>query len=134
MSKSKTLALITCITLASGMSYGATLDDLLNSYKQAGATTFDVRWAQDNWVTKHKDTKSGEDRSCSTCHSNNLKNPGKHATTGKVIEPIAPTVTKDRLTDPAKIEKWFKRNCTWVLGRECTPTEKGSYLLFISQH
>lgn len=133
MNKSKLLALTTCITLASGMSYGATLDDILNSYKQAGATSFDAQWAKSNWSTKHKDTKSGEDRSCSTCHTDNLKNQGKHATTGKVIEPIAPTVTKDRLTDPAKIEKWLKRNCNWVLGRECTPAEKGSYLLFISK-
>lgn len=127
------LALTSGITFAASPSFATTVDDMLRNYKQAGATHFDEQWARDNWTTTHKDIQSGEDRSCSTCHSNDLRKQGKHATTGKLIEAIAPTVTKDRLTDPAKIEKWFKRNCTWVLGRECTPTEKGSYLLFISK-
>jgi hypothetical protein len=35
------------------------------------------------------------------------------------------SVTPARYTDPAKVEKWFKRNCTEVLGRVCTAQEKG---------
>ena len=36
----------------------------------------------------------------------------------------------------AKVEKWFKRNCNDVLGRVCTPLEKGdvlSYLLTVKK-
>jgi hypothetical protein len=56
--------------------------------------------------------------------------PGR-ALTGKTIEPVAVSVTPTRYTDPAKVEKWFKRNCTEVLGRECTPQEKGDWLTFV---
>ncbi|HCS12500.1 MAG TPA: hypothetical protein DIW28_01710, partial [Zetaproteobacteria bacterium] len=42
----------------------------------------------------------------------------------KRIEPMAPSVNPERLTDPAKIEKWFGRNCEWTIGRDCTAQEK----------
>ena len=44
---------------------------------------------------------------------------------------MAPSVNPKRLTDRSKIEKWFKRNCKWTLGRECTPQEKGDILTFL---
>lgn len=53
------------------------------------------------------------------------------ALTGKTIEPVAVSVAPTRYTDPAKVEKWFKRNCTEVLGRECTPQKKGDWLTFV---
>ena len=37
-----------------------------------------------------------------------------------------------RFTDPEKVAKWFLRNCTSVLGRECTAIEKGDFLTFMS--
>ena len=77
------------------------------------------------------DAKSGEKRRCSLCHSEDLRRTGKHAVTGKVIEPLAPSANPKRLTDPEHIEKWFTRNCKWTLGRECTPQEKGDFLLMI---
>ena len=33
--------------------------------------------------------------------------------------------------DPKKVEKWFKRNCQWVPGRECTPKEKGDFITYM---
>ena len=51
--------------------------------------------------------------------------------TGKAIEPLAPSANPKRLTDPEHIEKWFLRNCKWTLGRECTPQEKGDFLVMI---
>jgi hypothetical protein len=45
--------------------------------------------------------------------------------------PMALSVSPARYTDPAKVEKWFKRNCNEVLGRECTPQEKGDWLSFM---
>ena len=68
--------------------------------------------------------------SCTTCHGKDTRGAGR-TLTGKAIEPIAVSVTPTRYTDPAKVEKWFKRNCTEVLGRECTPQEKGDWLTFV---
>jgi len=73
---------------------------------------------------------SGEARSCATCHTENPSASGK-TPAGKVIEPISPAVNKSRFTDPKKVEKWFTRNCKWVLERECTDNEKGDYIAFM---
>jgi Domain of unknown function (DUF1924) len=69
--------------------------------------------------------------SCSTCHT---KDPTKSGQTraGQAIAPMAVSVTPDRFSDLAKVEKWFKRNCDTVLGRECTPLEKGDFITFLS--
>ncbi|MBI5328984.1 MAG: DUF1924 domain-containing protein [Betaproteobacteria bacterium] len=69
--------------------------------------------------------------SCASCHTDNVKTQGKHAKTGKVIEPLAPAAHPERLTDPAKVEKWFKRNCNDVLQRACTAQEKGDVLVWL---
>ena len=50
---------------------------------------------------------------------------------GKVVEPLAPAANPDRLTDRREVEKWFKRNCTQVMGRECTAEEKGHFLTYL---
>jgi len=69
--------------------------------------------------------------SCTGCHTDNLKASGKHAKTGKVIEPLAPVANPIRLSDPAKVEKWFKRNCNDVLQRACTAQEKGDVMTWL---
>ncbi|MBI5563240.1 MAG: DUF1924 domain-containing protein [Deltaproteobacteria bacterium] len=71
-----------------------------------------------------------EERSCTVCHTADPKRMGK-TTVGKPIEPMAASVNKERFTDPKKVEKWFKRNCEWVLERECTPKEKGNYIHYM---
>ena len=53
-------------------------------------------------------------------------------TVGQAIKPMAVSVTPDRFTDMAKTEKWFRRNCKTVLGRECTPVEKGDFIAFMT--
>jgi hypothetical protein len=71
--------------------------------------------------------------SCTTCHTAAPRQPGQ-TRAGKEIAPLAVSVTPDRFTDEEKVDLWFKRNCTGVLGRECTPLEKGDFLAFaISQ-
>jgi hypothetical protein len=45
---------------------------------------------------------------------------------------LAPSAQSDRFSDPEKVEKWFKRNCTWTWGRECTAQEKGDFLAYLS--
>jgi hypothetical protein len=44
---------------------------------------------------------------------------------------MAVSANPKRYTNRADIEKWFKRNCEQVLGRECTLTEKGNFLTFM---
>ncbi|MBU0500203.1 MAG: DUF1924 domain-containing protein [Gammaproteobacteria bacterium] len=74
-----------------------------------------------------------EGRLCADCHGSELKAPGKHVKTGKRIEAMAPSVNPGRLADLKKVEKWFKRNCEWTWGRECTAQEKGHLLAWLSQ-
>ncbi len=76
-------------------------------------------------------TKQGGDMSCSSCHTDNPAATGKHAKTGKAINPLAPSANAERFTDPAKVDKWFKRNCNDVLARVCTPQEKGDFLTYL---
>ncbi len=71
------------------------------------------------------------DWSCATCHTENPRQAGRHAVTGKAIEPMAPAFNPGRLTDPAKVEKWFRRNCKDVLSRECTAQEKGDVMVYL---
>jgi mono/diheme cytochrome c family protein len=67
---------------------------------------------------------------CISCHGKDPRGAGR-TTTGKSIEAVAVSATPTRYTDPAKVEKWFKRNCNDVLGRECTPQEKGDWLTYV---
>ncbi|HEX5364466.1 MAG TPA: DUF1924 domain-containing protein [Gallionella sp.] len=70
---------------------------------------------------------------CASCHGNDLKANGKHVITGKVIEPFSPSANPERFTSTKKVEKWFKRNCKEVVGRECTAAEKADFIQFVTQ-
>lgn len=76
-------------------------------------------------------SRHGSDWSCASCHTDHPAAVGRHAATGKVIQPLAPAVNVDRLTDPAKVDKWFRRNCGDVLGRECTSREKADVVAWL---
>jgi hypothetical protein len=76
-------------------------------------------------------SKHGKDWSCATCHTAVPTVDGKHATTGKVIAPMAPASHAQRFTDAAKTEKWFRRNCNDVVGRECSPAEKADVMTWL---
>lgn len=73
----------------------------------------------------------GGEWSCASCHTRNPAADGKHAKTAKTITPLAPAANGQRFTDAAKVDKWFKRNCNDVLGRACTPQEKGDVLTYL---
>lgn len=83
------------------------------------------------WTKTHAQPDGSAPRSCVTCHGEDLTAPGRHAVTGKVIEPLAPSVNPRRLTDPDKVATWLLRNCRWTLGRACTPEEKANFISFI---
>ena len=76
--------------------------------------------------------QNASDWSCATCHTEDPKGLGEHCETHKKIKPIAPSANPDRFTDAAKVEKWFKRSCKDVLGRECSAQEKGDFLVYLA--
>jgi mono/diheme cytochrome c family protein len=69
--------------------------------------------------------------SCAACHTASPLNSGK-TRAGKAIDPMAVSANPKRFTDIAVTEKWFGRNCKSVIGRECTPQEKGDFITFLS--
>ncbi len=108
-------------------------DELMARYQSEGAGAFDAARGALLWKKETKGDE-GETMSCSgSCHNKDLGKQGKHHKTGKVIEPMAPSVNTERLTDVKKIEKWFKRNCNDAWSRACTPQEKGDILKFLIQ-
>ena len=100
---------------------------LLQEYQQTSKRAFSAQEGKLLWI------EVANDRSCTTCHSTSVKKMGKHKRTGKIIQPMSPTVNSERLTDTKKIKKWLLRNCKWTFGRECTAQEKGNILLWLSQ-
>lgn len=69
---------------------------------------------------------------CVSCHTEDPGRPGQHVVTHKDIKPLAPSANPERFTDAAKVEKWFKRNCKEVVGRECTAGEKADFIAFVA--
>ncbi|MBA3998218.1 MAG: hypothetical protein C0489_04500 [Candidatus Accumulibacter sp.] len=73
----------------------------------------------------------GGDWSCASCHTDNPAQAGAHVVTKKRIEPLAPAANPKRFTDPARVDKWFRRNCKDVLSRACSAEEKGDVLAYL---
>lgn len=121
------------VLLAQTVSASPAMDAMLKMYSDAGAGPFSAEAGQRMWTETHNNVRAPVERRCSSCHTNNLSNGGKHVKTQKTIKPMAPSVNAERLTDTKKIEKWFKRNCKWTLGRECSAQEKGNFLLYIQK-
>jgi hypothetical protein len=128
-SKACTLAFM--LFAASSVAVAGAVDELLQEFKAQGAGPFTIAAGEQLWQREVTDAETGEVRRCALCHTTDLRQRGRHATTGKVIDPMAPSVNAERLTDREKIEKWLARNCKWTLGRACTPQEKGDALTMI---
>lgn len=76
-------------------------------------------------------SRHGNEWSCSSCHGMPPTANGKHASTGRSIAPLAPAFNPKAFTDTAKVDKWFRRNCNDVVGRECSATEKADVLTYL---
>jgi len=109
----------------SGVVGAATPPELLKTYEAQSGKASSVRGEQ------FFNSKHGKEWSCASCHENPPNHDTKHIVTGKVIKPLAPVANPTRFTDDAKVEKWFKRNCNDVLGRECTAQEKADVLSWL---
>jgi mono/diheme cytochrome c family protein len=104
----------------------ATPAELLAGYAAQAGAPADAARGQQLFTNRH-----GKDWSCASCHGASPTGEGKHASTGKPIAPLAPAFNPERFTDPAKSEKWFRRNCKDVLARECTAGEKADVLAWL---
>ncbi len=120
------LSAVLVMAALAGAAQAATPAAILAGYSaQAGAPAVPARGQQ------LFNARQGREWSCATCHGATPTQAGKHATTGKSIEALAPLANAARFTDPAKVEKWFRRNCNDVAGRECTAAEKADVLSWL---
>jgi len=119
------------LILLSSSAHAAVVDDVLKGFKKQGATIGRVEQGKLMWTQTHEASRKPVQRSCQSCHSKDLSQQGKHVKTGKPIKPMAPSINAERLSDAKKIAKWFKRNCKWVLGRECTAQEKADVISYL---
>ena len=109
------------------------VNDLINSYQTQGAKSANAVQGKKLWTTEFVIKNQMNKRSCSSCHTANLQNQGKHLSTGKTIKAMAPSVNSLSLSKAKKIKKWLKRNCKWTMGRECNVQEKADLLAYINQ-
>ncbi len=108
------------------------IDEMFDAYQQAGVASIDPQQGKALWNKPFITEKSkGKRRSCASCHGLDVTQSGEHLRTGKVIEAMAKSVNGKRFTDSKKIKKWFKRNCKWTLGRECSTQEQADILKFL---
>jgi len=130
----KTLFIMLCLAAALPAA-AASPQQILDAYaaeaKKANPAfkSFSAEKGRAFYVAKQGAT--GRAASCSTCHTEDPKAGGRHAKTGKDIRPLAPSANAERLSDAAKVEKWFGRNCNDVLGRACTAQEKGDFMSYL---
>ena len=123
----RTLAAAAAALAVSLAASAATPAELLAGYAaQSGAPPSAAR-GQQFFTSTH-----GREWTCSSCHGALPTQGGKHAATGKPIRALAPAFDPQRFTDQAKAEKWFRRNCNDVVGRECSAAEKADVLAWLS--
>ena len=121
----KKIVLVLALLSLIGVSVAASPQDLLKGYESQSGKASQARGEQ-LFNAKH-----GKEWSCASCHETPPNHDTKHIVTGKLIKSLSPNSNPDRFTDQAKVEKWFKRNCNDVLGRECVAQEKADVLSWL---
>ena len=124
--------LMTVLLLALPVLSRAGISDTIAHFNPQHDLQFSAQRGDKLWH-QHNIAKDGKERDCTVCHGDDLAKSGKHIKTGKVIDPMAPSVNAKRFTDIDKVEKWLLRNCKWTFGRECTAQEKGDLLTYLSK-
>lgn len=138
------LVLSLCLGLATlnALADEATAQKLADKYA-AAAKAADPKWAGptaeegkaffSREVIQFKgDTKNpGKAIACASCHTANPADAGKHIVTGKKIAPLSPAVNAKRFAALGKVEKGFAKHCQEVVGSDCTPAEKASYITYV---
>lgn len=108
------------------LALAATPAELTSAYAAQAGRQADAQRGQQFFTSLH-----GREWRCASCHGSTPTQVGQHAATGKAIRPLAPAFNPDRFTDAAKTEKWFRRNCNDVVGRECSAAEKADVLAWL---
>jgi hypothetical protein len=126
LDRSQATAAILAFGLIANLAHAITPNEQLAAYSaRAGAAAQPGR-GQQFFTSIH-----GREWSCASCHGAVPTQAGKHASTGKTIGALAPAFNPERFVDAAKTEKWFRRNCNDVVGRECTAAEKADALAWL---
>jgi hypothetical protein len=121
-----TIAALLAAAALFSTAHAATPAELEAGYTaQAGAPASPER-GQQLFTSRH-----GREWSCSSCHGAVPTRAGSHAATGKSIAALAPAFNAERFADAAKTEKWFRRNCNDVVGRECSAAEKADVISWL---
>lgn len=107
-------------------SWAATPAELLAGYVAQSGQPANAAKGETFFKASH-----GQEWQCTSCHGKSPTVGGRHASTDKAIEALAPATNAKRFTDSAKVEKWFRRNCKDVLARECTAAEKADVLAWL---
>lgn len=129
MDKALALTLLAAASFAAAAATPAELQQRFEAEARAASGAFagfSARRGEAFFKSAH-----GGDWSCASCHTQSPLAEGKHAKTGKRIAPLAPAANAERFTDARAVDKWFRRNCNDVLGRECTAQEKGDVLQYL---
>jgi len=124
--RTQPLILAAFLSVAAWAAHATTAQEQRAAYSAQAGQAAQAERGQAFFTSKH-----GKDWSCASCHTAQPTVDGKHASTGKVIAPMAPAFNPDRFTDTAKTEKWFRRNCNDVVGRECSAAEKADVLAWL---
>lgn len=97
--------------------------------KDPAFTQFSIERGRTFFLATHIGGKAATP-SCTTCHTADPKKVGS-TRANKPIEPMAGSVNPKRYTDTKDVEKWYLRNCSDVVGRECTALEKGDVMVYL---
>ena len=138
MKSIKTLVIGAAIAFAATTAQAADLNSIIAGYSAnpnpaAGKAMYDADYAGRQGPMGKVETPR-----CKSCHGQTPQQGGQ-TRTGKPIGPMAVSAGyRDdktglpRFMDERKREKWFKRNCQGVLGRECTNQEKADFIAYMA--
>jgi mono/diheme cytochrome c family protein len=125
-----------CLLLTAGVGHAATPQQIAQTYAAEAATSqpaFTPSAKRGETLFRQRFAINDKMPACASCHTDNPLAPGQHVVTGKTVRPLAVAANGERFSDPAKVEKWFGRNCKEVLGRACTPAEKADFVAFMGE-
>ncbi len=123
------LAAALFLTAIAPASAGPDQDSVLTYFQQRADSAASPERGKSLFEARHGGGKP-QTPSCTSCHGGTPSETGK-TRAGKEIAPMALSRTPQRFSDLKKVEKWFRRNCNSVLGRECTAQEKSDFLAFM---
>jgi hypothetical protein len=130
------LAVLLSITAISAQASIANAEKMVTIYSAiakhdnasyAGPTAADGKL----FFNKKMKLANGKEAACASCHTANPADNGKNTETGKSIDPLSPVINAKRFSDFEKVEDKFTKHCNDILGKDCTPEEKASYITYV---